>query len=77
VKGEIMVCRLYHKEGHKSYQWSANIEGEKQKSITKLSNTYTNMVDKKATTSYFLKKKKNDMVIAIKVNKQAKKLKGK
>jgi hypothetical protein len=35
------------------------------------------MVDKKATTSYFLKKKKNDMVIAIKVNKQAKKLKGK
>ena len=43
--------------------------GEEQTS--KLSNTYTNKVDKKASTPYLLKKKKNDMVVAIKVNKQA------
>ena len=35
-----------------------------------LSNTYANKVDKKASTPYLLKKKKNDKVVAIKVNKQ-------
>ena len=43
----------------------------KRKSKCKLSNTYTNKVDKKASTPYLLKKKKNDKVVAIKVNKQA------
>ena len=38
---------------------------------SKLSNTYTNKVDKKASTPYLLKKKKNNKVVAIKVNKQA------
>lgn len=37
----------------------------------KLSNTYTNKVNKKVTAPYMLKKKKNDKVMAIKVNKQA------
>ena len=43
----------------------------KSKQASKLSNTYTNKVDKKATTPYLLKKKKNDKVVSIKVNKQA------
>ena len=43
---------------------------------SKLSNTYTDKVDKKATTPYLLKKKRNNKVIAIKVNKKAKKCKG-
>jgi hypothetical protein len=46
---------------------------EKNKNQTsKLSNTYTNKVNKKAFTPYLLKKK-NDKVVAIKVNKQANK----
>ena len=43
---------------------------KEKKQISKLSNTYTNKVDKKASTPC-LKKKKNDKVVAIKVNKQA------
>ena len=42
-----------------------------KRQTSKLSNTYTNKVDKKASTPYLLKKKKNDKVVAIKVNKQA------
>ena len=42
-----------------------------KKETSKLSNTYTNKVDKKASTPYFLKKNKNDKMVAIKVNKQA------
>ena len=41
-----------------------------KKQTSKLSNTYTNKVDKKASTPYLLKKKKNNKVVAIKVNKQ-------
>ena len=75
--GEIVVCWLYHKEGHKSYQCKVNTEGDKKKKPTsKISNTYTNKVDKKATTPYLIKKKKNGKVIAIKVNKKANKGKG-
>jgi hypothetical protein len=44
----------------------------KKKQTSKLSNTYTNKVNKKAFTPYLLKKK-NDKVVAIKVNKQANK----
>ena len=44
---------------------------KEKKQTSKLSNTYTNKVDKKASTPYLLKKKKNDKVVAIKVNKQA------
>ena len=44
---------------------------KRSKQASKLSNTYTNKVDKKASTPYLLKKKKNDKVVAIKVNKQA------
>ena len=43
----------------------------KTKKTSKLSNTYTNKVDKKASTPYLLKKKKNDKVVAIKGYKQA------
>ena len=43
---------------------------KEKKQTSKLSNTYTNKVDKKASTPYLLKKKKNDKVVAIKVNKQ-------
>ena len=41
----------------------------KTKKTSKLSNTYTNKVDKKASTPYLLKKK-NDKVVGIKVNKK-------
>ena len=45
---------------------------EKNKMETnKLSNTYTNKVDKKTPIPYLLKKKKNDKEVAIKVNKKA------
>ena len=44
---------------------------KEKKQTSKLSNTYTNKVDKKTSTPYLLKKKKNDKVVAIKVNKQA------
>ena len=44
---------------------------KRKKQTSKLSNTYTNKVDKKVSTPYLLKKKKNDKVVAIKVNKQA------
>jgi hypothetical protein len=43
----------------------------KKKPTSKISNTYINMVDKKAATPYLIKKKKNRKVIAIKANKQA------
>ena len=43
---------------------------KEKKQTSKLSNTYTNKVDKKASTPYLSKKKKNDKVVAIK-NKQA------
>ena len=68
-----MVCYVCHKEGHKSYEckvknWGGDKKKEKNKKQTsKLSNTYTNKVDKKAFTPYLLKKK----MVAIKVNKQA------
>jgi hypothetical protein len=48
----------------------------KEKLTSKISNTYINKVDKKAITPYWIKKKKNGKVIAIKDNKQANKGKG-
>ena len=75
-EGQIVVCYVCHKECHKSYECKVkNGGGEKKKEknkrqTSKLSNTYTNKVDKKASTPYSLKKKKNDKVVAIKVNKQ-------
>jgi hypothetical protein len=76
-EGETMVCRLCHKEVHKSYKCKANT-GEKQnkRPTSKISNTYINKVDKKGTTPYLIKKKNNGKVIAIKANKQANKGKG-
>ena len=64
-------------KGHKSYECKVKNKGKakkkekNKKETSKLSNTYTNKVDKKASTPYLLKKKKNDKVVAIKVNKQA------
>ena len=53
-------------------EWGGAKKKEKNKKETsKLTNTYTNKVDKKASTPYLLKRKKNDKVVAIKVNKQA------
>jgi hypothetical protein len=43
---------------------------EKKRPTSKLSNTYTKKVNKKATTPYLVKKKKNGKVIAIKANKE-------
>jgi FtsZ-binding cell division protein ZapB len=57
MEGETVICRLCHKEGHKSYQCKAKT-GEKQKRklkqkpTSKISNTYINKVDKKAATPY-------------------------
>jgi hypothetical protein len=81
VEGETVICRLYDKEGHKSYQCNAKIGDKqrqkiKQKPTSKISNTYINKVDKKATTPYLIKKTENGNVIAIKANKQANKGKG-
>jgi hypothetical protein len=76
MEGETVVCWLYHKEGHKSYQFKLKTRGENKKKPTrKISNTYINKVDKKAATLYLIKKK-NGKVIAIKANKQANKAKG-
>ena len=74
-----MICRLCHKEGHKSYQCKAKTGDKKklkQKPTGIISNTYINKVDKKAATPYLIKNKKNGKVIAIKSNKQANKGKG-
>jgi hypothetical protein len=65
VEGETVICRLCHKEGHKSFQCKA-MTGDKQKQkqklkqkpSSKISNTYINKVDKKAATPYLIKKKK-------------------
>jgi hypothetical protein len=40
-------------------------EDKKKKTTSKISNTHTNKVDKKATTPSLIKKKKNENVIAI------------
>ena len=69
---QTVVCYICHKEGHKSYECKVKQGGgakKNKKQTSKLSNTYTNKVDKKASTPYLLKKKKNDKVVAIKVNK--------
>jgi hypothetical protein len=81
VEGKTVICRLCHKEGHKSFQCKAKTGDKqnqklKQKPTSKISNTYINKVDKKAATTYLIKKKKNEKVIAIKANKQANKGKG-
>jgi hypothetical protein len=63
VEGETVICRLCHKEDQKSYQCRAKT-GDKQKQklkqnlTSKISNTYINKVDKKATTPYLIKKTK-------------------
>ena len=81
MEGETVICRLCHKEGHKSFQcktMTGNKQRQKlkQKPSSKVSNTYIKKVDKKAATPYLIKKKKNGKVIAIKANKQANKGKG-
>jgi hypothetical protein len=75
-EGQTVVCYVCHKEGHKSYECKVKNGGgakkkqKNKKQTSKLSNIYTNKVDKKASTPYLLNKKKNDKVVAIKVNKQ-------
>jgi hypothetical protein len=77
VEGETAICRLCHKEGHKSYQCKAKTRDKlKQKPTSKISNTYINKVEKKVAIPYLIKKKKNGKVIAIKAYKQANKGKG-
>jgi hypothetical protein len=81
MEGEIVICRLCHKEGHKSFQCKAMTRDKqrqklKQKPSSKIFNTYIKKVDKKATTPYLIKKKKNGKVIVIKANQQANKGKG-
>ena len=65
-EGQTMVCYLCHKEGLKSYECKVKNGGgakkKEKKQTSKLSNT--NKVDKKASTPYLLKKKKNDKVVA-------------
>jgi hypothetical protein len=78
MEGETVICRLCHREGHKSFQCKA-MTGDKQrkklkqKPTSKISNTYNKKVDKKTATPYLIKKKNNGKVIAIKANKQANK----
>jgi hypothetical protein len=81
MQGETVICRLCHKEGHKSFQCKA-MTGDKQrqkikqKPSSKVSNTYIKKVYKEAATPYLIKKKKNGKLTAIKANKQANKGKG-
>jgi hypothetical protein len=77
VEGETVICRLCHKEGHKSFQCKAMTgDKQRQKPTSKISNTYINKVDKRDATPYLIMKKNNGKVIAIKANKQANKGKG-
>jgi hypothetical protein len=81
VEGETVICRLCHKEGHKSFQCKAKTGDKqkqkvKQKPTSEVSNTYINKVDKQVATPNLIKKKENGKVIAIKANKQANKGKG-
>ena len=52
-EGQTMVCYVCHKEGHKSYECKVKNGGgakkkeKNKKQTSKLSNTYTNKVDKK------------------------------
>jgi hypothetical protein len=80
VEGESVICRLCHKEGHKSFQCKAKTRDKqkeklKQNPTSKIYNTYIKKVDKKVATPYLIKKK-NGKVIAIKANKQANNGKG-
>ena len=60
-----------HSRGCKVKNGGGAKKKEKNKKETsKLSNIYTDKVDKKASTPYLLKKE-NNKVVAIKVNKQA------
>jgi hypothetical protein len=79
MEGETVICKLCHKEGHKSYQCKAKTGDKqrqklKQKPTRKISNTYINKVNKKVATPYFIKK--NGKMVTIKANKQANKGKG-
>jgi hypothetical protein len=81
VEGETVICRLCHKEGHKSFQCKAKTRDKqrkklKQKPTSKIFNTYIKKVDKKDATLYLIKKKKNRKVIAIKANKTSQQRKG-
>jgi hypothetical protein len=59
VEGETVICRLCHKEDHKSFQCKAKSgDKQKQKPTSKISNTYINKVDKKVATPYLIKKKR-------------------
>jgi hypothetical protein len=46
VEGETVICRICHKEGHKSFQCKAKTR-DKQKPTSKISNTYINKVEKR------------------------------
>jgi FtsZ-binding cell division protein ZapB len=49
VEGETVIYRIYHKEGHKSFQCKAKTGDKqklKQKPTSKISNTYINKVEK-------------------------------
>jgi hypothetical protein len=77
MEGETVICKLCHKEGHKSYQCMAKSrEKQKKRPTSKTFNTYINKVDKNVGTPYLIKKRKNGKVIAIKGNKQANKGQG-
>jgi FtsZ-binding cell division protein ZapB len=79
VEGKTVICRLCHKEGHKSYQCKAKTGYEKKQELkptNKISNTYISKMDKKAATPYLIKKKKNGKVIAIKATSKPTKERG-
>jgi hypothetical protein len=63
IEGETVICRLCHKEGHKSYQCKAKTGDKqrqklKQKPTSKISNTYINKVDKKGFYTIFNQEEK-------------------
>jgi hypothetical protein len=51
MEGQTVICRLCHKEAHKSYQCKAKTGDKKKQELkptNKISNTYINNMDKKA-----------------------------
>jgi hypothetical protein len=74
-EGQTVVCYVCHKEGHKSYECNVKNGGgakkkEKQKA-NKQAFQHLHQQGEQGLHTLSLLKKKNDKVVAIKVNKQA------
>ena len=75
-EGQTMVCYVCHKEGHKSYECKMKNGGgakkkeKKQKENKQALQHLHQQGRQEGLHTLYLEKKKNDKVVAIKVNKQ-------